>query len=99
MPFDFRRFTLVGLKAKLAEHGFETLEYKKNGNSISLLTQLWIMLIHRLLYTKNVLLNYFINFIFIFPFTLLGCLLSVIFRQRKEMYFGSMILAQKNHKI
>ena len=95
MPFDFRRFTMGGLIKEMEKQGFEVVQTYKNGNFVSVIIELFIMLIHKLLYTKNVFLNYFVNLIFIFPFTLLGIILSVIFRNQKELYFNNIVLATK----
>jgi SAM-dependent methyltransferase len=95
MPFDFRRFTVGGLIKKLEEHGFEVLKSHKNGNYVSVIIQLQIMFIHQLLFRKNVYLNLLINMIFIFPFTLIGLILSPIFIKCDGLYFNNIILASK----
>ena len=95
MPFDFRRFTMGGLVKELEKQGFEVVQTHKNGNFASVIIELIIMLIHNLLYTKIVFLNYFINAILIFPFTFLGVILSAIFRNQKELYFNNLVLAVK----
>jgi ubiquinone/menaquinone biosynthesis C-methylase UbiE len=95
MPFDFRRFTTGGLVKELEKEGFEIQQTYKNGNSASVIIELFIMFIHNLLYTKIVFLNYLINLIFIFPFTLLGIILSAIFRNQKGLYFNTVLLAVK----
>jgi hypothetical protein len=43
----------------------------------------------------NVFLNLIINFIFVFPFTLIGITLSPIFFKYKKLYFNNVILAVK----
>jgi SAM-dependent methyltransferase len=95
MPFDFRRFTMNGLVKMLEKHGFTVLKNHKNGNNISVIIQMQIMLIYHLLFVKNVYLNLFINFIFVFPITLIGILLSPIFFRCKSLYFNNIILAVK----
>jgi len=95
MPFDFRRFTMGGFVKELEKNGFEVVKTYKNGNFASVIIELFIMLIHKLLYTKIVFLNYFINVIFIFPLTLLGIILSPLFKNQKELYFNNIVLAVK----
>ena len=95
MPFDFRRLTMGGLVKELEKQGFKVVQTYKNGNFASAIIELFIMFIHNLLYTKNVFLNYFINVIFIFPFTLLGIILSVVFKNQKGLYFNNIVLAVK----
>jgi ubiquinone/menaquinone biosynthesis C-methylase UbiE len=53
MPFDFRRFTMNGLAEKLKEHNFKVLKTHKNGNYISVMMQLRLMLIYQLIFIKN----------------------------------------------
>jgi SAM-dependent methyltransferase len=95
MPFDFRRFTMNGLAKMLEKHGFTLVKACKNGNFISVIIQLQIMFIHQLLFVKNVYLNFIINFIFVFPLTLLGIILSPIFFKFKGLYFNNIVLAIK----
>jgi SAM-dependent methyltransferase len=95
MPFDFCRFTTNGLVKILEQHGFTVLKNHKNGNFISVIIQLQIMLIHQLLFVKNVYLNFIINFIFVFPFTLTGIILSPVFNGCKKLYFNNIVLAVK----
>jgi SAM-dependent methyltransferase len=95
MPFDFRRFTMNGFVEKLKREGIEVLKTHKNGNYVSVIIQLQIMLIHQLLFVKNVYLNFIINFIFVFPFTLIGIILSPVFSKCKGLYFNNIVLAVK----
>ena len=95
MPFDFRRLTLGGLVKELEKQNFEIIHTYKNGNFVSVIIELFIILIHKLLYTKNVFLNYFINIVFIFPLTLLGIILSVVFKNPNGLYFNNIVLAVK----
>lgn len=96
MPFDFRRFTMNGFVKMLEKHGFTVLKTHKNGNFISVIIQLHILFIHQLIFVKNVYLNFIINFIFVFPFTLTGIILSPIFLKFKSLYFNSIVLAIKS---
>ncbi|MDR0733007.1 MAG: class I SAM-dependent methyltransferase [Dysgonamonadaceae bacterium] len=95
MPFDFRRFTMNGLVEKLKEHGFEVIKTHKNGNYISVIMQLYIIFIHDLLFVKNIYINFLINFIFVFPVTLAGIILSPVFFRYQSLYFNNIVLAVK----
>jgi SAM-dependent methyltransferase len=95
MPFDFRRFTTAGLIQKLEKHGFEVNKTHKNGNHVSVITELQIMFLHNLLFTKNVYLNFLVNAIFVFPFTLAGIILSSVLPQNKDLYFNTIVLVSK----
>jgi len=45
-PNDFARYTSFALTHLLEKNGFEVIEFTKAGNSIEVVTQLWIMYIH-----------------------------------------------------
>lgn len=95
LPFDFRRFTANGLSDIFEKHGFEVTHIKKLGNFFEVVAQMWLMYLHNGLYTKHRYLNLLINAILIFPFTLLGVLLSVILPNVKGLYFGLVMVAEK----
>lgn len=96
IPFDFRRFTKNGIIKLIEENGYKVDEVKTYGNFITVLFQLIILYIHDLIYTKNKYINLLLNFIFIFPFTLSGVILSFILPRNRSLYFGIILLATKN---
>ncbi|MDR1895267.1 MAG: hypothetical protein LBR10_00560 [Prevotellaceae bacterium] len=69
--------------------------FPPNGNYLSVIIELWIMFLHNLLFTKNVYLNFLINAVFVFPFTLVGIILSAVFGTKKGLYFNTIVLASK----
>ncbi|MDD4624617.1 MAG: methyltransferase domain-containing protein, partial [Bacilli bacterium] len=95
MPFDFRRFTKNGIVKLIEENGYKVDEVKTYGNLILVMFQLFILYIHDLLYTKNKYINLFINSLFIFPFTVIGIILSFLLPKNKSLYFGVILLATK----
>lgn len=97
MPFDFRRLTSGGIQKVLTDHGFEIVKFQKYGSFSKVLFQLIIMYLHDLVYTKNRYVNLILNVFFIFPIQLISILFSLIMFQNKSLYFGTIILAQKNN--
>jgi SAM-dependent methyltransferase len=95
LPYDFRRFTINGLTHTLNEYGFEIVIAEKTGNYVEVIIQLWISYIRELLYTKNHFFNIIVNLIFVFPFVLIGILLSFILPVKKGLYFDSIIVGRK----
>lgn len=96
LPYDFRRFTAGGLMQTAEKHGFQVVKTKKIGKFYEVITQMWMMYLHNALYTKkHYLLNLLINAVFIFPFTLIGLILSAILPPVKGLYFGVVLEAEK----
>jgi SAM-dependent methyltransferase len=95
MPFDFRRLTINGMRQILTEFGFEIIAIEKSGNFIESLTQLTMLYLHTLLYTKNKYLNVIINLCFISPICLIGILLNFILPSNNSLYMNTIVFAQK----
>ncbi|MFA7081770.1 MAG: methyltransferase domain-containing protein [Bacteroidales bacterium] len=98
MPYDYRRFTKNGIVEILDEFGFETIKKSTYGTYIEVISQLIILYVHDLIYTKNKYFNIILNSIFIFPLTLFGMILSTVLPNNKSLYFGTVILAKKKRK-
>ena len=95
LPYDFRRFTTTGLKKCLTDKNFDILIEEKTGHYIEVVIQLWMTYLRSLIYVKNKYINLILNVIFIFPVCITGLLYSCIFPKKRELYFNSVILAQK----
>ena len=95
LPFDYRRFTLTGIKEILNRHGYKIISAKKSGSFFEVIIQLWMEFLRSLLFTKNKYINIIINLIFIFPVCLLGIIISPVFRKKQDIYFNDIVLAQK----
>lgn len=95
VPFDNCRFTQFGIKYLLEKHGFRIVSIEKSGHFFAVICQYFINYIREIVYSKNRYLNLILNFIFIFPFTLIFILLISIFPRKRSLYFNSVILAQK----
>jgi len=94
-PHDLWRFSSFGIRQKLEQHQFEILEIRKTNHFIDTLFQLWNLYLFNLLYTKNRYFNIILNVVFIFPFTLLGVLVSAILPKKKDLYHSNVVLAKK----
>ena len=97
MPYDFRRLTVTGLKKHLTDNDLEIITEEKTGHYIEVVTQLWMTYVRSLIYVNNKYINLILNVIFIFPACASGLLLSCIFHKKRELYFNSIILAQKTN--
>lgn len=95
MPYDYRRFTSNGLRQVLEDNGFLILNQRKSGSYVESVTQMWMMYLHSNLYTNNKYINLMINALFIFPFSLLGLILSKVLPAGNGLYLNVVILAEK----
>lgn len=95
IPYDFGRYTSFGIKHVIEKAGFEVISLDKNGNSIAVIHQLFIVYLRNLLFTKNKYFNIIVNFIFLAPFTILGLLMMNILPKNRKLYFNNIVLAKK----
>jgi SAM-dependent methyltransferase len=95
LPFDFRRFTSIGLRKVLNDNGFEIMKEEKTGCFMEVVVQLWMTYLRQLLYVKNKYVNLILNIIFISPVCITGLVLSKILPEKQELYFNTVILARK----
>ncbi len=95
LPYDFRRFTAGGLAVSVEKHGLQVVKTKKIGKFYEVITQMWMMYLHNGLYTQKRYLNLLINAVFIFPFTLIGLILSAVLPPIKGLYFGVVMEVKK----
>lgn len=95
MPYDFRRLTGNGVKQILMESGFEIITTEKSGTFVEAVTQLVMLYLHDLLYTKNRYVNVIINLLFISPVCITGLLLNLILPANKSLYLNTIVFAQK----
>jgi SAM-dependent methyltransferase len=97
VPYDFGRYSAFGLHHLMQKHGFEVIELYKTTHFAEVLTQLWMLYLHSLLYTSNKYVNLLINAVFIAPFTLLGLVLTPLLPKNRSLYLNSVIFARKVH--
>jgi len=95
LPFDFRRFSSIGICHSLKENGFDVLSIEKTGHFMEVIIQLWMIYLRSLFYVKNKYINLLLNIIFISPICLIGYILSLILPKKEDLYFNTVVLAQK----
>lgn len=96
IPYDFYRFSYIGISRLIEKAGFKIQYLKKTTNFFHTSTQLFTNYLHTFMFTKYFLLNILINFLFIFPFNLLGWLIGwLIPDKNKNLSMNIVILAQK----
>ena len=94
LPFDFRRFSTIGIKKHLIDNGFKILAEERTGHFLEVVIQLWMTYLRCLLYLKSKYVNLLINLIFISPFCVFGIFLSWLLPKKNELYFNTIILAE-----
>ncbi|MDR0394277.1 MAG: methyltransferase domain-containing protein [Tannerella sp.] len=97
LPFDFRRFSVTGIKKQLTDNGFKILVEERTGHFLEVVIQLWMTYLRRLFYVNNKYVNLALNCIFISPACITGLFFSWIFPPKKDLYFNAVILAEKMH--
>jgi SAM-dependent methyltransferase len=96
IPYDYRRYSYMGLSQLLENCGFKVLEINKTTRFFHTFTQLFTNFLHVKIFTRFFLLNYLINIIFIAPFNILGWLLGFIIPDKnKSLPLNIVILAEK----
>ena len=95
LPFDFRRFSSSGIKNHLIENGYTIIFEEKTGHFLEVLMQLWMTYLRGLLFTNNKYINLVINFVFISPVCITGLVLSWLLPKKKDLYFSTILFAQK----
>ena len=95
IPFDNCRFTTYGIKYLLELYDFEVIEIEKTGHFFAVISQYFISYIRELVFLKNKYLNLLLNFIFIFPFTIILLPILLIIPRKRSLYFNTIVLARK----
>lgn len=94
-PNDYGRYTSFGIKHFLENNGFEIIHFQKTGHFTEVISQLIILYLRFILYTKNKYLNIVIHLLFISPFTFIGIILSSILPRKRSLYFNNIVIAKK----
>jgi len=95
MPYDYLRYTSAGITHLLQKKGFKVKEVRKSSTFIETLFQLWCIYLTRFLNTRYFFLNLFLNFCFIFPFTLTAIILSWLLPNDKTLFINDIVYAEK----
>lgn len=94
MPFDFNRYTSVGMQQLLQKHGFKILSQEKSGNFARVCFQLAALYVFELTkkWGKP---GFVIAMLFIIPLNIIGVLLIPLLPVNQSLYFNHIILAEK----
>lgn len=94
-PYDYARYSSFGLKAVLAEGGFEVVQAKKTAADLSVIFQLINAYLFKLTVSKSTLLNYLSCLFLMAPFNILGSVISKLLPANQDLYLDNVILARK----
>lgn len=95
-PNDFARYSSFGLKHLLEENGFTVCKQIKSVDNMSAIFQLINAYIYKKLMTKGKIPYYLTLLLLIFPFNILGSIVSAILPSNEDLFLDNIILAQKN---
>jgi len=94
LPFDYARYTSVGLQALLERCGFKVLQIEKSGNFAKVNFQLWALYFFEL-FKRFGRVGYVVSLIFIVPINVFGSIISLVLPRNKSMYFNSIMVVEK----
>jgi SAM-dependent methyltransferase len=93
-PFDYARYSSMGLKYLLEKHGFEIIEHKKTVQDFAVIVQLISEYFYKMSY-KNKITKYLAMLFLIFPTFLLGSFIAWLFPKNPDLFLDNVILVQK----
>jgi SAM-dependent methyltransferase len=94
-PNDFGRYTSFGLKHLLNDAGFSVISFDKSTQGIEAISQLFVLYIYKIFYSKNKALNYLLTFLLIAPINLVTSLLARFLPKSKDFYIDNVVLLKK----
>ena len=93
MPYDYRRFTSVGIKDILEKHGFEILKTYKSGSFIDVISQIKGTYIHEKLSNKGIV-NFIKKILVVFN-NIIGIIEAKIIPFDNDIYLDNIIVCRK----
>lgn len=96
MPYDFRRFTSVGVLNLLEKHGFSNIKIKKDTNFIESLFQITIIYVWEDLLRGLGKARFIFLPLIVTPLTVLGLVLSKILPNSNSLFLNTLVYAEKN---
>lgn len=94
-PWDYARYSSFGLRALLERHGFKMLQQRKLVADASLLFQLTIAYLYKVMRTESPLLNLSVTALLFGPLSLLGLLARAVLPGNDDLFLDQLVLAQK----
>ena len=98
VPNDYARYTQFALHDIMGKNGFVVVSYKKSGNFVTTLFQMWILYWYTLFHRKSkrfFLVRWLYKLFIILPANLLGIFLSKIFPLNSSLYLSNIVVAMK----
>jgi SAM-dependent methyltransferase len=93
-PFDFARYSSLGIKSVIEKKGFEIVEQKKIASDFSVIVQLINAYLYKITYRVRII-KIIITVLIMFPLNVFGIISSKIFPPNKDLYLDNIILAKK----
>jgi hypothetical protein len=94
MPYDFARYTSVGIEHVLKKAGFRVIEREKTTNYVQTVFQMWNAYVVQHILPSNEWLRALLTPLVIAPVTLVGLVLGAILPRRREFYHNNVVVAQ-----
>jgi SAM-dependent methyltransferase len=94
-PNDFGRYSSFGLKHILKEAGFDEIQFTKSTQGFEAISQMLILYIYKIFYSKNRFLNLLFTLLLIAPFSIISFLLAMLLPKSKDFYLDNVVLLKK----
>lgn len=94
MPYDFARYTSVGLVRLLQRNGFEVVEMQKTANWVAAVGQLAIAYVDQHILPRKGLLRRLTQLLVVFPMNLLTVIMSLILPRRHEVFSNCVVVSR-----
>ncbi|MFN7684626.1 MAG: class I SAM-dependent methyltransferase [Oligoflexia bacterium] len=94
MPFDFARYSSVGLGHLLKNNGYQVIEAHKLGSDVTVLFQLWNNYIYNLLFRKIGRWRWLLQPVLLVPTHLLAAALDWLMPQTRALYLNQVVVAE-----
>jgi SAM-dependent methyltransferase len=94
-PNDAIRFTSFGIISLLERHGMKIIRQHKCGNYFTAAIQTRNAFLYHVLFPKSLILKLILTIIFVFPYNLIGVLLSPILGRNQDLFSNMIVLAER----
>lgn len=94
MPFDYARYSSVGMRHLLEKNGFRNLQLRKTGHFVTVNFQLWALYWFELFKSWGRF-GHAVSMILIFPINVIAFLVGPLFPRNQTLYFNNVVIAEK----
>ncbi len=98
VPYDYARYTQFALKDMVERQGFEVVSFRKSGNFVLAVFQLWVLYLYQTFYGKCrrwLPLRYLFTFFCIFLPNAMALLLNRVLPRRDSLYLNNVLVIRK----